>query len=236
MRTALCVPLLLAASAVETGKGTGTKPELEEKERPRAGYHFIKRAFDIVSSAVGLIVLSPLFFVVSLLIVLDDPKGSPLFTQVRVGKDGKEFKFYKFRSMVVDAEAQLGSLIDRNEMDGPVFKIKDDPRITRVGRFIRKTSIDELPQLWNVLKGDMSIVGPRPPVPREVRQYTDYQMQRLSVTPGLTCYWQVRKERNQCSFEEWVEMDLRYIRKQSIGTDLKIILKTFSAVLGMNGR
>ena len=128
-------------------------------------YKFIKRAFDIVVSAVGLIVLSPLFLIFSVLIVLDDPKGSPLFVQTRVGKDGKEFRFYKFRSMVVDAEKQLEDLMDQNEMDGPVFKIKDDPRITRVGKFIRRTSIDELPQLWNVLKGDMSIVGPRPPVP-----------------------------------------------------------------------
>ena len=167
--------------------------------------------------------------------MLDDPKGSPLFVQTRVGKDGKEFRFYKFRSMVVDAEKQLEDLMDQNEMDGPVFKIKDDPRITRVGKFIRRTSIDELPQLWNVLKGDMSIVGPRPPVPREVAQYTDYQRQRLNVTPGLTCYWQVQRDRNYCSFDEWVEMDIRYIRERSVGTDMKIIFKTFGAVLGMNG-
>ncbi len=188
-----------------------------------------------MASAVVLIVLSPLFLVVSIFIVLDDPKGSPIFVQTRVGKDGKEFRFYKFRSMVVDAEAQLDELLAQNEMDGPVFKIKDDPRITRVGKFIRKTSIDEMPQLWNVLRGDMSIVGPRPPIPREVVQYSDYQRQRLSVTPGLTCYWQVRKDRNMCSFDEWVEMDLQYIQERSIGTDLKIILKTFGAVLGMNG-
>ena len=188
-----------------------------------------------MASAVGLIVLSPLFLVVSIFIVLDDPKGSPIFVQTRVGKNGKEFRFYKFRSMVPDAEEQLDSLLGRNEMDGPVFKIRDDPRITRMGKFIRKTSIDELPQLWNVLRGDMSIVGPRPPVPREVAQYSDYQRQRLSVTPGLTCYWQVRKDRNLCSFDEWVEMDLQYIRERSIDTDLKIILKTFGAVLGMNG-
>ena len=198
-------------------------------------YLFIKRTFDIMASAVVLIVLSPLFLVVSIFIVLDDPKGSPIFVQTRVGKDGKEFRFYKFRSMVVDAEAQLDELLAQNEMDGPVFKIKDDPRITRVGKFIRKTSIDEMPQLWNVLRGDMSIVGPRPPIPREVVQYSDYQRQRLSVTPGLTCYWQVRKDRNMCSFDEWVEMDLQYIQERSIGTDLKIILKTFGAVLGMNG-
>lgn len=198
-------------------------------------YQFIKRAFDIVTSVIALIVLSPLFLIVSILIILDDPKGSPIFVQTRVGKDGKEFRFYKFRSMVVNAEAQLDELLAQNEVDGPVFKIKDDPRITRVGKFIRKTSIDELPQLWNVLRGDMSIVGPRPPLLREVAQYNDYQRQRLSVTPGLTCYWQVRKERNRCSFDKWVELDLQYIRERSIKTDVKIIFKTFGAVLGMNG-
>lgn len=198
-------------------------------------YKFIKRAFDIVASAAGLIVLSPLLVVVAILIVLDDPKGSPIFIQTRVGKDGKAFRFYKFRSMVVDAEAQLDKLMAQNEMDGPVFKIKDDPRITRVGKFIRRTSIDELPQLLNVLLGNMSVVGPRPPLPREVELYSDYQRQRLSVTPGLTCYWQVRKDRNVCNFDEWIELDLQYIRERSVGTDLKVILKTFGAVLGMNG-
>ncbi len=232
LKAALYFPLLLAVPTAGTGAETKAEPQ---KTEPGAGYRFVKRMFDIVASAIALIVLSPLLLVVSLLIVLDDPKGAPIFTQTRVGKDGKEFRFYKFRSMVVDAEERLDELMGQNEMDGPVFKIKDDPRITRMGKFIRKTSIDELPQLWNVLRGDMSIVGPRPPVPREVAQYSDYQRQRLSVTPGLTCYWQVRKDRNLCSFDEWVEMDLQYIRERSIGTDLKIIFKTFGAVLGMNG-
>ena len=138
--------------------------------------------------------------------------------------------------MVPQAPSMLDSLLDRNEMDGPVFKIKDDPRITRMGKFIRRTSIDELPQLWNVLCGNMSIVGPRPPIPREVEQYNDYQRQRLSVTPGLTCYWQIRENRNSCSFDEWVEMDLQYIRDRSVWIDLKIILKTFLAVFSMWGQ
>ena len=229
LETALLFPLLLAMPTA------GTSGSTRERTKAGIGYRFIKRAFDILASAVALIALSPLFLVISILIVLDDPKGAPIFVQTRVGKGGKEFRFYKFRSMVVDAEERLDELMGQNEMDGPVFKIKDDPRITRMGKFIRRTSIDELPQLVNVLLGDMSIVGPRPPLLREVEQYSDYQRQRLSVTPGLTCYWQVRKDRNLCSFDEWVEMDLQYIRERSIGTDLKIIFKTFGAVLGMNG-
>lgn len=235
LKLSLCLPLLAVPVA---GESTGAKTDQEpaaQKTNAGCGYRFIKRAFDIVVSFLGLIVLSPFLLVVCLLIVLDDPKGSPIFVQTRVGKDGKEFQFYKFRSMVVDAEEQLKSLIDRNEMDGPAFKIKDDPRITRVGRFIRRTSIDELPQLINVFKGEMSVVGPRPPLPREVELYSDYQWQRLSVTPGLTCYWQVQKDRNLCSFDDWVELDLQYIREQSIVTDLKIIAKTFGAVFGMRG-
>ena len=134
-----------------------------------------------------------------------------------------------------DAEAELEDLLELNEMDGPCFKIKNDPRITRVGRFIRKTSIDELPQLWNVLRGEMSIVGPRPPIPREVAEYDAYAMQRLLITPGLTCYWQIQPHRNDLSFEEWLELDLQYINDRSFFTDWKIIFKTFGAVLGMNG-
>ena len=197
-------------------------------------YKFIKRAFDIVASAAGLVVLSPLFLIVSILIVLDDPEASPIFVQTRVGKDGKKFRFYKFRSMVADAEDQLDSLMECNEMDGPVFKIRDDPRVTKVGRFIRKTSIDELPQLWNVLWGDMSLVGPRPPLPREVAQYSEYQRRRLCVTPGLTCYWQIAG-RNDVTFKDWVEMDLKYIREQSLWTDLKILVRTIGAVLHGGG-
>ncbi|MBR6569337.1 MAG: sugar transferase [Clostridia bacterium] len=194
-----------------------------------------RRTQDVILAALGLIVLSPIMLLVALLIMIDSPGAGPIFKQTRVGRDGKTFDFYKFRSMCPGAEGQLEKLLKFNEMNGPVFKIKDDPRITRVGRFIRKTSIDELPQLWNVLKGDMSIVGPRPALPREVEQYDEYELQRLYVTPGLTCYWQIQPSRNDMSFEEWLELDLKYIKERSFLVDWKIILKTFGAVLGMNG-
>ncbi len=143
--------------------------------------------------------------------------------------------FHLIISMCPNAEKKLNGLLEYNEMDGPVFKIKEDPRITRVGKFIRKTSIDELPQLFNILKGDMSIVGPRPALPREVAQYHAYEKQRLLVTPGLTCYWQIQPNRNDLSFDDWMALDVQYIRDRSFQTDWKIIFKTFGAILGMNG-
>ncbi len=198
-------------------------------------YNFIKRCFDIIMTLIAVILLLVPMLIVALIIVIDSPGASPVYVQKRVGKNGREFKFYKFRSMVPNAEAMLGDLLDKNEMDGPAFKMKDDPRITRFGKFIRKTCIDELPQLINVLKGDMSIVGPRPPLPREVEMYDDYQKQRLAVTPGLTCYWQVQPERNSISFDDWMKCDMQYINDRSFKTDLIIILKTVGAVLGMEG-
>lgn len=209
--------------------------QIREKNKQSKGYLIVKRVFDIVISALALVVLSPLFLVLSLVIFLDDPKGSPFFTQTRVGKNGKEFRFYKFRSMVVNAEELLDGLIKYNEVDGCVFKIEHDPRITRVGRFIRKTSIDELPQLVNVLKGDMSIVGPRPPLPREVEHYNAYQMQRLAVTPGLTCYWQTERHRNDIDFDGRVALDLKYIEERSALVDLKLICRTFRVILTRQG-
>lgn len=203
----------------------------KEKLYSRKIYRLLKRIQDIFLSLLAMLILSPVFLMISILIVLDDPKGGPIFSQIRVGKDGKEFKFYKFRSMCVDAEEKLESLLKDNEMDGPAFKIKNDPRITRVGRFIRKTSIDELPQLWNIFKGEMSIVGPRPPLPREVKQYDDYAKQRLSVTPGLTCYWQIQPNRNRLSFQDWMRLDIKYIKEQSFLVDWKIILRTLKVVL-----
>lgn len=194
-----------------------------------------RRTQDIVLSLLAIGILWPLLIFVAILIWIDSPGASPIFSQVRVGRKGKEFKFLKFRSMVPDAEAKLEQLLDRNEMDGPVFKIRDDPRITRVGRVIRKTGIDELPQLLNILKGDMSIVGPRPALPREVAQYSEYEQQRLWVTPGLTCYWQIQPRRNELSFEEWMELDLKYIRERSFLTDWKIIFRTIYTVFGMEG-
>ena len=198
-------------------------------------YWRVRRAQDLFISVVALLVLWPLMLLVAVIIVIDSPGAGPIFTQTRVGRDGKEFKFYKFRSMCPNAEAKLHELLKQNEMDGPAFKIKNDPRITRVGKFIRKTSIDELPQLWNIIKGDMSIVGPRPALPREVAQYNDYMKQRLIVTPGLTCYWQIQPKRNDLTFEAWMELDIKYIQERSFKVDWKIIFKTFWAVLGMNG-
>ena len=198
-------------------------------------YWNLRRAQDVILSLMALLVLWPFMLIVAIIIVLDSPGAGPIFAQTRVGKDGKEFRFYKFRSMCPNAEAKLDSLLDQNEMEGPAFKIKDDPRITRVGKFIRRTSIDELPQLINIIRGDMSIVGPRPPLPREVEQYDEYAMQRLLVTPGLTCYWQIQPHKNELTFDEWVELDIQYINDRSFRTDWKIILKTFGAVFGMYG-
>jgi lipopolysaccharide/colanic/teichoic acid biosynthesis glycosyltransferase len=198
-------------------------------------YWFVRRLQDILLSLLALAVLWPLLLVVSLIIVIDSPGAGPIFSQERVGRNGKTFRFYKFRSMIPNADKQLDQLLEQNEMDGPVFKIKDDPRITKFGKFIRRTSIDELPQLWNILKGDMSIVGPRPATPREVEMYDAYEKQRLYVTPGLTCYWQIQPHRNGISFEKWLELDIQYIEDRSFLTDWKIIFKTFGAVLGMYG-
>lgn len=200
----------------------------------RYGYRIAKRLFDIIFSLLVLILLSWVYAAVAIAIK-HDSEGPVFFNQERVGKDGKTFKMHKFRSMYVDAEERLKDLQDLNEKDGPVFKIKDDPRITHVGHFIRKTSIDELPQFINVLKGDMSIVGPRPALPREVRQYTPYQKERLLVKPGITCFWQTRRNRDDISFDEWVGLDLLYIKKCSVLTDLKLILQTVGVVLTAQG-
>lgn len=198
-------------------------------------YRFIKRTFDILFSIAVLVLLSWLFLIVAVAIKLDDPTGPVFFSQERVGKDGKTFKMLKFRSMVANAEDLLESLQELNEKDGPVFKIADDPRITKVGKFIRKTSIDELPQFINVLVGDMSVVGPRPALPAEVAQYTDYQRQRLLVRPGITCYWQTRRNRDTIGFDEWVDLDLLYIRKCSVWSDFKLIIQTVGVVLTAQG-
>ncbi len=202
------------------------------KEKPL--YDAIKRLFDILISGIALILLSPLLLV--LVIMVRSDGGPAIYYQNRVGKNGKTFRIFKFRSMCVNADSpeMLAKLQAMNEMDGPAFKIKEDPRITKVGRFIRRTSMDELPQLVNILLGDMSIVGPRPPLVSEVKQYTEYQKQRLLVKQGLTCYWQC-SGRNNISFDEWVELDLKYICERSLWTDLKIILKTVPAVLSGNG-
>ena len=194
-------------------------------------YLLFKRLLDIVGALVGIIFLWPIFIVIAIAIKVEDPKGPIFFVQERNGKWPDTFNMLKFRSMIHNAEELLNKLQDQNEMSGPVFKIKEDPRITKVGKFIRKTSIDELPQLFNVLKGNMSLVGPRPPIPREVEQYTPYQMQRLIVKPGLTCYWQV-SGRNTIGFDEWVNLDIQYIRERNFWLDLKLIFKTFFVLFG----
>lgn len=195
------------------------------------GYLILKRAIDIICSSIGIILLSPVFIIVAIIIKLEDPKGSIFFGQERCGQFTKPFKMLKFRSMVYNAEELLDELQHLNEQTGPVFKIKDDPRITKVGKFIRKTSIDELPQLFNVLKGEMSLVGPRPPIPREVEQYDEYQLQRLAVKPGLTCYWQVGG-RNSIDFDGWVDLDVKYIKERNTLIDIKLIFKTFFVLFG----
>ncbi|WP_246055418.1 sugar transferase [Pseudalkalibacillus caeni] len=194
-------------------------------------YLFMKRLMDIMGASIGLILLAPLLFIVAFFIKFEDPKGKVFFKQSRVGKNGEMFSMYKFRSMIMNAEKQLGSLMDKNETTGAMFKMKNDPRVTKVGRFIRKTSIDELPQLWNVLKGDMSLVGPRPPLPREVEQYNEYHLQRLLVIPGCTGLWQV-SGRSDIGFEEMVELDLKYIKQRNIGFDILLIFKTVFVLFG----
>ncbi|MES5941431.1 MULTISPECIES: exopolysaccharide biosynthesis polyprenyl glycosylphosphotransferase [unclassified Bacillus cereus group] len=203
----------------------------DENINQKWSYIFMKRLIDIVGSFCGIILLLPVFIIVAICIKLEDPKGPVFFKQMRVGKDEKGFGMYKFRSMVTDAEEKLQDLLQHNEVSGAMFKMKDDPRVTKIGKFIRKTSIDELPQLINVLKGEMSLVGPRPPLLREVKTYTAYDKQRLKVIPGCTGLWQV-SGRSNIGFREMVELDLYYIQYRSILFDFKIILKTVFVLFG----
>lgn len=210
--------------------------KLVQEGAPADGYSYqlLKRAMDCIGAGIGLLVLSPLFAVMALLIKLESA-GPVLFSQTRIGKDGVEFRCWKFRSMFQDAEQRKQELMQQNEMAGGVtFKMKHDPRVTRVGRFIRKASIDELPQLWNVFNGDMSLVGPRPPVPQEVAQYTAHERQRLAVKPGITCIWQV-SGRSDIPFNEQVLMDIEYIRSRSLWLDISLLLRTIPAVLLARG-
>lgn len=195
----------------------------------KRGYLLVKRMIDIVLSLIALVILMPFFVLLALIIVIDSP-GKIFFIQERVGKEGEIFKIYKFRSMNIDAESKRNTLLEKNKMDGPVFKIVDDPRVTKVGRFMRKTSLDELPQLFNILRGDMSIVGPRPLVTYETKEFNTYQNLRHNVKPGLTCYWQIAG-RNEVSFNEWMDLDIKYIKEISFKTDFLIFLKTIKVVL-----
>ena len=209
----------------------GTQLGLEnESTKGFSFYEIIKRLIDIVCSFVGILALSPLFIVIAIIIKLTS-KGPVFFSQKRVGKYGREFDMYKFRSMVVNAEELKEKLAAQNEMSGPMFKMKDDPRVTKVGKFIRKTSIDELPQLWNVFKGDMSLVGPRPSLPKEVAQFEEWMHKRLDVKPGLTCYWQV-SGRNNIDFEDWMKLDIRYVKERNLWIDIKLIFKTVFVLFG----
>lgn len=194
----------------------------------------IKRVIDVVGSLTGLILLSPLFLIIAILMKLEEPKGPIFFSQTRIGLNQKAFRMYKIRSMVTNAEDLLIDLLSENEVEGAMFKMKEDPRVTKVGKFIRKFSIDELPQLWNVVKGDMSLVGPRPPLEREVMEYTDYDKQRLLIKPGCTGLWQV-SGRNDLSFDEMVELDLKYIKNLSLKNDILILFKTVWVMIKPNG-
>lgn len=196
----------------------------------RSWYCFNKRCLDILLSSLGIFCLVPLLLIVALAIKWDDPNGTVLFSQERIGRNGRPFRIFKFRTMCMDAESQLPGLLHMNEVQGHMFKIKNDPRITDIGKFLRKTSIDELPQLFNVLRGEMSLVGPRPPLPREVAEYNAYHRLRLLVKPGCTGLWQVQA-RNLVGFREMVIMDLEYIRTQSIRGDLVLIIKTVKVML-----
>ncbi len=213
----------------------GTLKLMNVRSTPDKGilWSFVKRLMDICGSVIGLCLASPIMLAVAIAVKKCDG-GPAIFSQTRVGKNGREFKMYKFRSMYIDAEARLAELQKFNEVDGPAFKMENDPRITKVGHFIRKTSLDELPQLWNILKGEMSIVGPRPPLPREVAQYSDWDWGRLAVKPGLTCYWQV-SGRSDVSFDDWMKLDLKYVEEQGFWTDVKILFKTVGVVLTGKG-
>lgn len=196
-------------------------------------YRKRKRILDILGSTMLLILLFPVFLVIAILVRLTS-KGPVFYVSERVGLCGKVFPFYKFRSMYVDADKRLGELSDQNDREGPIFKMKDDPRVTPIGKFMRKYSLDELPQLLNVFLGHMSLVGPRPPIPQEVAQYDEYMLKRLSVRPGITCYWQVMG-RSDLTFEQWMELDHRYLQEMSVWVDLKLLVLTPLAVLRGDG-
>ncbi len=224
----------------DVSEDVATLQAAEDLADGRLGYRFVKRSFDIVFSLLVLVCLSWLFLVIAIAVKADDPSGPVFFRQRRVGKLGRDGKpaecgRYKFRSMVPDAEERLEELKGLNEKTGPVFKIREDPRVTRVGRVLRKTSLDELPQFLNVLKGDISVVGPRPALPKEVATYDAHQRLRLLVKPGITCYWQTRRNRDSITFDEWVDLDLLYIRQCGVKADCKLIVQTVGCVLTAQG-
>ena len=216
---------IISAFRIDCGAARG---RTEALTRP------VKRAIDVAGAVLGLVLLSPFFALGALLILVID--GRPvLFRQERVGQHGRLFTLLKFRTMVPDAEARLADLGTRNEIRGPGFKITEDPRLTRTGRFLRRSSLDELPQLWNVLKGEMSLVGPRPPLPDEVADYEGWHRRRLEVRPGITGLWQITARR-EGEFDRWVELDVAYIDNWSLALDVRILLRTIPVVLAFQGR
>ncbi len=227
------IPAGASASAAST---VLVRPVENPLHLPRHGGFYLrvgKRGIDILVSGLGLLVAGPLMLVLGALVKLDS-RGPMFYRSRRTGKGGRVFSFYKMRSMHVDAHLKRSELWHLNEADGPIFKLREDPRVTRVGRWLRRTSLDELPQLLNVLKGDMSLVGPRPPLPEEVERYEAWQLRRLDVRPGLTCLWQI-SGRSRIGFNEWMRLDLEYIRHRSFLLDLKILARTVPAVLSREG-
>ena len=213
---------------------TGAPIDIPWTMRRRLSYEsLLKRLLDLLLAGLGLIAIFPVWLAIVIGVRLDSP-GPAIFVQERVGQHGRPFRFYKFRSMYVDAEQRLADVLAHNEIDGPVFKIRNDPRVTRIGAVLRRTSLDELPQLINVLKGEMSLVGPRPPLSREVAQYRPADLARLQVRPGLTCLWQI-SGRSNVAFDQWMELDRQYVRNISFGLDLRILIRTVAAVLTMRG-
>lgn len=204
-----------------------------DKIKSRFIYHGVKRVFDFLAAACGIIILSPLMLIIAVLIKSED-HGPVFYKQKRIGQNGKAFEMYKFRSMFVNADQMLAKLKEQNDVDGPMFKMKDDPRVTKIGQFIRKHSLDELPQFLNILRGDMSLVGPRPPLPSEVEEYSEYDKQRLFVIPGCTGLWQAT-ERNEVGFNEMVQLDIEYIQRAGFLFDLWIMVKTVGIVIKPNG-
>lgn len=242
------LPKIIRSQVVYDLDATGPIPDISEdlktiqaaeRLKRRYAYRFAKRLFDITFSLLVFILFAWLYVVIAISIKIDDPSGPVLFKQKRIGinrsGEPREFYMYKFRSMVPDAESRLQGLRELNEKSGPVFKIKEDPRVTRVGKALRKTSLDELPQFFNVLKGDISIVGPRPALPGEVATYTQSQRLRLLIKPGITCYWQTRRNRDSISFEEWVALDKLYVVNCGIWSDFKILVQTIGVVLTAQG-
>lgn len=226
--------------AAATGQPDPGVYEAARRFESRTVYRFVKRTGDVVFSLAMIVFFSWLYLLVAILIKLDDPRGPVFFAQEREGRmsiDGRHSRFtmYKFRTMCVDAEERLVELQSRNEKNGPVFKIKDDPRVTRVGKWLRKLSLDELPQFFNVLLGDISIVGPRPALPKEVAHYDQRQEQRLLLKPGITCYWQTRRDRDSITFDEWINLDLLYVKKAGMWTDVKLVVQTVGVVLTAQG-